>query len=121
MNARTITSFTLAIGLTLPAAFAGEGLPFTGPNQPIMTTASNDAATRYGRDSVYVQQGSIASRHSTSENSNASNDPVPRYGRDSIYVQQGSVAARRNATSNDKTLEVVIDAPIDNPKVFGRS
>jgi hypothetical protein len=91
MNVRTITSFTLAIGLTVPAAaaFAGEGLPFTGPNQPVMTTASNDAVTRYGRDSVYVKQGSIASRRST--------------------------------TGNDKALETVMDAPIDITKAFGRS
>ena len=63
MNACTITSYILAVALIAPAAgvFAaeqsGQGspyTPYTGPDEAVMTTASNTEITRFGRDSVYV-------------------------------------------------------------------
>ena len=59
MNVRTLTSYLLAVALIAPAAgvFAAEqsgpGRPYTGPDQPVMTTASNTEIT-YRGDSVYV-------------------------------------------------------------------
>ena len=57
MNVRTITRYILAVTLIAPAGtvFAaeqsGQGRPYTGPDQAVMTTASNTEITRFGRDS----------------------------------------------------------------------
>jgi hypothetical protein len=57
MNARTITSYILAVALIAPVAgvFAaeksGQVSPYTGRDQAVMTTASNTEITRFGRDS----------------------------------------------------------------------
>lgn len=62
MNVRTITSLTFAITLLAPtgAIFADEDFPYTGPDKPVITTASNDVVVRYGRDSIHVRESSEA-------------------------------------------------------------
>ena len=61
MNVRTIA---LAITLIVPAAaaFAAEGVPYTGPNKPVMTTASNDVVTQeiYGWRSTAGKDKTLA-------------------------------------------------------------
>ncbi len=57
MNVHTITGYVLAVALLAPAAGAiaaeqsGQGGPYTGPEQAVMTTASNEI-TRTGGDSI---------------------------------------------------------------------
>ena len=68
MNIRTITRFILAVALIAPAAgvFAaessGQGRPYTGPDQAVMTTASNTDITRFGRDSGHIANDTMRSR-----------------------------------------------------------
>lgn len=60
MNFRTITGQLIAVALIVPAAgvfaaeLAGQGGPYTGPDQAVMTTASNYETTFVNRDSVEV-------------------------------------------------------------------
>lgn len=46
MNVPIVTSLTLALTLVAPASavLAGDGYPYTGPNKPVMTTASNETS-----------------------------------------------------------------------------
>ena len=121
MNVRTITRFAIAIPLVFPAAaaFAGEDFPYTGPNEPVMTTAANDAVTRHGRDSVYVEQGTGASQRSSAGNEEASNVAVMPSGRDSVYVREGSNASRRSTAEQARVLEAIQDVPVTT-HVYGR-
>jgi hypothetical protein len=65
MNLRTITGQLIAVALIAPAAavFAaepsGQGGPYTGPDQAVMTTASNDEFTFVNRDSVDVSNDAM--------------------------------------------------------------
>jgi hypothetical protein len=71
MNVRTITSFVLAIALMAPVAgtFAAEqrskAFPYTGPDKPLMTTASIENVARVDRDTVHVPRDSTKPRWST--------------------------------------------------------
>ena len=65
MNLRTITGQLIVVALIAPAAgvFAaepsGQGAPYTGPDQAVMTTASNDEFTFVNRDSVDTSNGAL--------------------------------------------------------------
>jgi hypothetical protein len=93
MNVRTIA---LAITLIVPAAaaFAAEDLPYTGPNKPVMTTASNDSVTQ----EIYGWRNT-AGKDKTLE-----------------AMQHAPVYGWRNTAGKDKTLEAMKDAPINMPK-----
>ncbi len=65
MNFRTITGQLIAVALIVPAAgvfaagLAGQGGPYTGPDQAVMTTASNYDTTFVNRDSVEVSNDTM--------------------------------------------------------------
>ena len=71
MNVRTITSVVLAIALMVPvvATFAADNpskpFPYTGPNEPVMSTASIENVARLNRDSGHVSRDSTKPRWST--------------------------------------------------------
>ncbi|HZR03553.1 MAG TPA: hypothetical protein VFA81_10320 [Burkholderiales bacterium] len=91
MNVRTIA---LAITLIVPpaAALAAKGVPYTGPDRPVMTTASNDVVTH----EVYGW-GNIPGK-----------DTAPA-------MQYAPTVKASEAVAKDKVLTASKDAPINTP------
>jgi len=103
MNVRTITRYILAVALIAPAAgvFAAEqssqGSPYTGPDQPVMTTASNTEITYLG-DSVYVINDRISS---------------PRYASPALDT---APASEEDSTVELRVAPVVVESEALNPR-----
>ena len=83
MNVRTITRLTLAAALiaTAGGVFAaensGQGSPYTGPDQAVITTASNTGVTPLGRESVYLTKDAVLLQPDAAN----STDAEPKAGR----------------------------------------
>lgn len=81
MNLRTITGQLIAVALIAPAAgvfaaeLSGQGGPYTGPDQAVMTTASNDEFTFVNRDSVDASNDAMPARPGCVKHCGAA-DPV---------------------------------------------
>ena len=101
MNVRTITRYILAAGLIAPATgvFAAEqsrqGSPYTGPDQTVMTTASNTEITYLG-DSVYVTKDRMLS---------------PRYASPALETAR---ASETGAVGEVRSPPVVIESDVLN-------
>jgi hypothetical protein len=102
MNVRTITRYILAIALIAPAAgvFAAEqsshGSPYSsGPDQAVMTTASNTEVTYLG-DGVYVTKDRMLS---------------PRYASLALETAPGS---EKGSVGEVRSPPVVIESEVLN-------
>ncbi len=113
MNVRTIS---LAISLIVPtaAAFAAEGVPYTGPNKPVMTTAANDVDTQevYGWRTVAGKDKTPAMRYAPTDKevygwrNTAGKDPTLQATGDNAGFKMGS-----GYTSTAENVAIVKDAP----------
>jgi len=106
MNVRTIA---LAISLIVPAAaaFAAEGVPYTGPNEPVMTTASNDVVTQdvFGRRNTADKDKTLAMKYLPTDKEKEIDGWRNTAGADKTF----------EATGKDETLEAKTDARIYTP------
>ena len=104
MNVRTITRYVLAVTLIAPAAsvFAaeqsGQGRPYTGPDQAVMTTASNTEITRFGRDSDRIGNHTMSS---------------PRYARPALET---APADAEGSVVEVPAAPVVVEGDMMNPE-----
>jgi len=80
------------------AESSGQGRPFTGPDQAVMTTASNTDITRFGRDSGHIANDTMLS---------------PRYARPALETAPADV---EGSVVEIPSAPVVVESDMLNPE-----